>query len=600
MYSKHKDTLPEQTIQRIRTILQELEIEPTIKLLKNTKDIYSAYLVDHKHGWHVNGKGTTETYCMASAYGESMERLQAYYIYSRPEHQNPEPGDEFMLYPDEKIRDTAHCKSDYPFIYEELRAAYALEQNRNVAEISDAELDAFLPEFFTNSAVSVPYYGLAEDEIVYLPEQMISSLCGSNGLSAGNTSYEALNQGISEILERHVKRHIFQNGYTPPEIPKAFLKEKMPELYETISQIESMGPYKIVLKDASLGIGMPVIGALFVDYQNQRYHSKFGASFSIYVAIERCLTELFQGFDLQNPSSHLEFMTRWDVAYSDNWENPDNQKSQLTSDTGSVPITYMAGANSWEFKEWDLCEGYGKSYFDNKQALSFMIEKLRYFESHIYIRSYSFLGFPTYRIFVPGVSTTHLPLGPKRLQHKREKNCIQILKQYPVVKLNQETLDNCFHYLTTGNDFLFDTFDNVAPEAVQAIFYYCYQQTDKAIASLRSLTKKIDAKKYDCAAMELELQEIGMDVTSRDQLLRLFFEEKYVKFAKRAFRKEEGRQDCTYLIDRVIDPQGKKIFSPQSHLDPSARAKMHITMRNKMRENMPNQAEVKKLFQILV
>lgn len=560
MYSKHKDALPEQTIEKIQNILHELEIEPTVKLLKNTNDIYSAFLVDKKHGWHVNGKGTSEKYCMASAYGESMERLQAYFIYDRLDNQNPEPGDEFMIYPDEKISDTSHCKTDYPIIYEELRDVYALEQNRNTEEITDDELDDFLSKYFTKSTISVPYYGLLEDEIVYLPEQMVSALCGSNGLAAGNTPCEALNQGISEILERHVKELIFKKGYTPPEVPREFLKEKMPELYDMIMQVESLGPYTIIIKDASLGIGMPVIGALFVDRENQRYHTKFGASFSMYIAIERCLTELFQGFDLQNPFCHKELMTRWNIDHSANWGDPANRRVQLRSDTGSVPVSFMAGIESWAFKDWDLTEGYGKSNFDNKQALSFMIEKLRYFEPHIYIRSYSFLGFPTYRIFIPGMSVTHLPLGPKRMKHKIEKASVDILKQYPAVRLNQEALDQCFHFLTTENNLLRDSFDDVPMEAVQAIFYYCYNQTDKAIASLRSMTEKKYSKKYDCAAMELELQELGMDVCSRDQLLKLFYEEKYIKFAKRAFRKEEGRQNHAYLIDRVIDPQGKNSF----------------------------------------
>lgn len=594
MYSKHKDALPEQTIARIRGILEEMELHPTVRLLKNGDRIYSSSLLDQEHGWSVNGKGTSEEYCMASAYGEAMERLQAYFIYD-----NRGDEGEFRLYPDEKLSDTRNCKREYPVIFEELRLAYALEKKCSPKEITDEELDEFLRGYFTENIVCVPYYGLEEEELVYLPEQMVSSLCGSNGLAAGNTPYEALNQGIAEILERHVKDIIYQKGYTPPEIPRTFLEEKMPELYEMILQIEAKGPYHIVLKDASLGIGMPVIGVLFVDYENQRYHSKFGASFSMDVAIERCLTELCQGFDLEDTLCHERLMTSWDTAHSADWGNVANRTVQLRSDTGSVPVSFMGGQPSWEFRDWEQSEGYGKSDFDNRQALSFMLEKLRYFEPRIYLRSYSFLGFPTYRIFVPGMSVTHLPIGPERQRYKQEQQSINLLKGYPALKLHPDRLRECFDFLTAENNLLQDSFENIPKEVVQAVFYYYYDQTDCAVKALRSLCGRRDSKKYSCAAMELELQELQMDTASRDRLLALFYEERYTKFAKRAFRKTEGRKDHAYLIDRVIDPLGKKLFSAEEGRTDAARERMHLLMRRKMRENMPDQAEVMSLIRNL-
>ena len=80
MYSKHKDAPPAVTIEKVRNILDELGIKPKLRILKNTDGIYSVQLFDSEGSWSVNGKGTSEEYCMASAYGECMERLQAYYI----------------------------------------------------------------------------------------------------------------------------------------------------------------------------------------------------------------------------------------------------------------------------------------------------------------------------------------------------------------------------------------------------------------------------------------------------------------------------------------------------------------------------------------
>lgn len=597
MYSKHKDTKPSDTIARIEGIFHELQMKPSFRLLKNTNGVFSAFLFDSRHGWHVNGKGTSEEYCKASAYGEAMERLQAYFVYDRLRDDPPAPGDGFIMYPDEKYFQTGDCKSSFPFVYEELRAAYALEQKRETEDVSDGELDAFLRAYFMEKAVLAPYYGLHEDEVVYLPEQMVSALCGSNGLCAGNTPCEALNQGIAEILERHVKEEIFRSGATPPDVPRSFLQERMPQLYETIEQIEGMGPYRIIIKDASMGTGMPVIGALFVDRQSQRYHVKFGASFSMHVAVERCLTELFQGFDLKNAASHEHLMTAWNVESSRNWALPSNRQIQLKSDTGSIPVSFIAGNESWPFRDWEITPGYGKSSFDNQSALSFMIEKLRHFEPHIYIRDYGFLGFPAYRVYVPGVSSTHLPLGPDRMRFRIEKTSVDLLKRYPAVRLNQKALDECRHFITAEENLVREPFDDVPTAAVQAIFFYLYGDTERAIRALRSLPEKQFVKKYRCAAMELELQQLGIDAAQRDKTLELFFEEAHVRYAKRAFRKEEGRSDHAYLIDRVLDPQGKKLFSPAPAPRDADRARLHDAMRDKMRSGMPDQAKLKELFE---
>ena len=82
-----------------------------------------------------------------------------------------------------------------------------------------------------------------------------------------------------------------------------------------------------------------------------------------------------------------------------------------------------------------------------------------------------------------------------------------------------------------------------------------------------------------------------------EEQLELFFEEAHVRYAKRAFRKEEGRSDHAYLIDRVLDPQGKKLFSPAPAPRDADRARLHDAMRDKMRSGMPDQAKLKELFE---
>lgn len=597
MYSKHKDALPEDTIRRIQNIFRELDINPSISVLQNAGGIYSAIMEDKGIGWHVNGKGTTKEYCLASAYAEAMERLQAYHFYERLE-EGESRNDCFCIFPDEILLDTVHCTDTCPEIRRALTEAYAQDQGIAVSDVKETELNDFVCRYFSDTTVMLPYYSVWEDEVVYLPELIISALCGSNGLCAGNTPYEALNQGMAEILERHVKELIFREGYTPPEIPRSYIQENIPSLYQSILSVEKSGPYTIVIKDASMGMGMPVACALFVDRANQRYHAKFGASFSLSVAIERCLTELFQGFDLKNPSYHAQFMTPWSVEGSLKWNDPANRRMQLRTDMGSVPISFISGTPSWEFKDWEKADGYGHAGMDNRTALRFMLDKLHFFHPQVYIRDYSFLGFPAYRIFVHGVSDTHMPIGPKRMRYRIFQEDVEKLYRMPVAKLSEEELMHCYQYLTEKDNVFRDSFGTAPLASVQAVFFYVFGETEKAIRALYAQSAQSASRRYACAAMELELQLLHIDQEARDSTLALFFEAGDTSYACKAFRKESGRSHHTYLIDRVIDPAGRKLFIQNTGTNTSARARMHTVMRAKLRENCPDQGQLSQLFKL--
>lgn len=596
MYSRHKDASPQDTIRRIQGILKELNMEPTVKILRNAGGIYSAIMEDKVHGWHVNGKGTTEEYCLASAYGEAMERLQAYYFYDRISEGEPNLEDGFRISPDERLFETKDYRQVYPEIARSLKEVYALDQKIPEEAVSEGELDDFVCRYFSDITVTLPYYSVREGEIVYLPEHMISALCGSNGLCAGNTPSEALNQGIAELLERHVKEVIFQNGYTPPDIPGEYIRKTAPELYETIRAVEAMGPYRIILKDASLGLGMPVACALFVDRENQRYHAKFGASFSLTVAMERCLTELFQGFDLKNPRYHQAIMTPWNAEQSAKWNDPVNRRLQLRTDMGSVPVSYICGTPSWEFRDWETTEGYGRDGMDNQTALGFMLEKLKRFQPQVYIRDYSFLGFPAYRIYVPGVSDTHLPLGPCCRHYRICKRAVEKLYSVPAVRLSREELTSCYEYLTGENNVYRDDFGIGPLEAVQAVFHYIFGENEKAIQALRAADVRTVSRRYACAAMELELLQLGIPEEARNRTLTLFFEQEDVSYARKTFRRYPELKNPAALIDRVIDPAGRKLFTKPDAGISAGKREMHTRMRRKLRECCPDQ---KSLLQVV-
>ncbi len=49
------------------------------------------------------------------------------------------------------------------------------------------------------------------------------------------------------------------------------------------------------MKDCSLGLGFPVIGTVVIFKDKNKYAFKFGSDPDMAIALERCLTEFFQG-----------------------------------------------------------------------------------------------------------------------------------------------------------------------------------------------------------------------------------------------------------------------------------------------------------------
>ncbi|MBR0342849.1 MAG: hypothetical protein IJH64_11510 [Oscillospiraceae bacterium] len=76
-YSKHKECGPEETVSRIRKILDICGIETQVLNERNQfEGAFSNRIVLKNLGVGTNGKGTTKAYALASGYAEFMERLE--------------------------------------------------------------------------------------------------------------------------------------------------------------------------------------------------------------------------------------------------------------------------------------------------------------------------------------------------------------------------------------------------------------------------------------------------------------------------------------------------------------------------------------------
>ncbi len=103
---------------------------------------------------------------------------------------------------------------------------------------------------------------LTRGEEVLVPFSWFFAINEFNGPSAGNTCEEAVNQGISEIVERHVCALINRHHPKVPAIDLTTVQD--PVARELLQKFTSNG-IELYLNDFSLDTGIPTIGALAID-----------------------------------------------------------------------------------------------------------------------------------------------------------------------------------------------------------------------------------------------------------------------------------------------------------------------------------------------
>ncbi len=458
-YQKHKDSDPLATIHTIRTILLNLKILYTENWLCTTSGSYSVRITDTiiKNG--VNGKGTTPAFTLASAYGECLERIQGgmYLPKDRFFEETWKYGG-FYLAPDEiwSVPEDVHDRNDR--LVDQVTSDYwkgtqdeslqnlldsiihhsDTEPDRDGKSQSDTKkltvLKKWMEQFSSipDKLLCLPFYSVRERSIVALPERIVSHTHGSNGLCAGNTEKEALVQGMAEVLERYAEWMIMEHALCPPTIPRNALSA-YPELIRLIQEIEEKGDFTVVIKDCSLGKGIPVIMSVLIDTGDQRYHCTFGSHPDFPVAVERTLTELLQGFDLGNASDKDHYLVSIFKDLPPESQNPYNFQIQTITRRGVFHPRFFTGDPDWKFENWP-----DRSNYTNDENLICVTELLLTLGSDIYIRDLSYLGIPAYRIVVPGIS--HAPMDRTqfdRLASERKMaSIVHSLPEFRTDKLN--------------------------------------------------------------------------------------------------------------------------------------------------------------------
>lgn len=468
-HKKYKDDQPLNTVRRIRGILHSLEILTVEQWFKAGDSLYSVRVVIAGTDIGQNGKGTTEAYALASAYGEFIERLQIGTLY---------PGDllgpvaleaeGFYYAPDEEYASVEQVLQASGSVVDHLLTSGASELATSAGIESllagklaqwygDDDQDiklALLTEWAgeTPSAcpadfVCLPYYSLKEKKLFAIPVPMLRLPYLHNGAAAGNSPEEALVQAMSEILERYVHQQIMAGKVTPTEIPLDYLEQNS-RLAGMVKQIENQG-FQVMLKDCSLNLGIPIVGVILVDQQVRSYFVKFGVHPSFEVALERCLTEAAQGRDLFGSSR--DWMTKFQY-HDEAVLSPQNAYNVLRTGAGSYPQSFFV-ANSSQFSGYPAV-----SQLNNKELLNLLTTILLKVSKDVLVRDLSYLGFPTFQVIAPGVSEVFEYDGARLSRERLRSQVRQITKNLPAASTPQ--LHKVVTFLVKRAGFVFET-DNL-------------------------------------------------------------------------------------------------------------------------------------------
>lgn len=233
----------------------------------------------------------------------------------------------------------------------------------------------------------------------YLPIQLLLDKTGSNGMCAGNTPKEALIQGLCEILERYAIKKIYQEAPILPLIPIEMFRNT--QIYDLIIKLQQENHIAIYIKDCSFGLGIPIMGVLIVDYAANAYVFNVGAAMSPDIALQRCFTEIYQG---NQYSKILNKINCQDDLIDDSLNSIKNKEmlSFITKGKGKLPNSIFVKGECIDKLNWSLNESDEEDF----KSLINTIQRLGY---DIYIRDVSFLGFPSFYIYIPGMSEVMYP-----------------------------------------------------------------------------------------------------------------------------------------------------------------------------------------------
>lgn len=383
-----KDCSLEETITNMTGLIESLGIKIEIATWRNiVPHVWSVHIRDAESPMcYTNGKGATKDAALCSALGEYLERMSNNYFYNDYYLGEERAQADFVHYPNEKwFKPGPNDSIPDGLMDERFMEIFDGDSELKASHLVDANSGAI-----ERGICALPFTRQSDQQTVHVPANLVGNIFVSNGMSAGNTRYEARVQCLSEILERAVKKQIILEELTLPDVPKAVI-ERFPTIVAGIAKLEDQG-FPVLVKDASLGGKFPVMCVAIMNPRTGGAFASFGGHPKFEVALERSLTELMQGRSFEGlndvpPPTFNEFAIR----------EPNNMVEHFIDSTGVVSWKFFSQAADYEFSDWDFAGS-------TEQEYEYLMGILRDLNKEVYIADYDDLGASACRILVPGYS----------------------------------------------------------------------------------------------------------------------------------------------------------------------------------------------------
>lgn len=305
IFNKYKERDPKDTIKIIWSFFQKqgYRINIVNECLTDGNTYWCSAELHNKNKEVVlrsNGKGTTAEYCLASCFAEMYERYcstlpQGLFTLEK-ETQNSYIKNGYYISSDEELK-------DFNYIY---NSSQRLKKFLNFIESDDYDYLKLHAKIYNKENVlpCVPFQSLTNNDIKYFNPNLISRLGGSSGLAAGNTLQEALVQGISEVFEHYVAEELYYNIQTKYYVLN-FDNLNLPDyLLNIVNSIKIN--YELTIIDLSYNFNLPVLASLLFNREKHVWYINIGSSPVFEIALERILTEIYQGYTNFNDSNYIK------------------------------------------------------------------------------------------------------------------------------------------------------------------------------------------------------------------------------------------------------------------------------------------------------
>lgn len=427
---KFKDEAPLQTINKVRLFLASKNILATESWNNIGNTSYSVHLSIPSTQITANGKGISKDLALASAYGELAERLS-------------------LLLP-------FRVSPFYSMFYETIISKYSRNfhlflRNDFNQWLSSADADCFfeqlscyhskeeLMEFwrkrFNDSSEFKVASSFSEIKLnqeqedttanLTIPLPIVDYYYGSNGMCAGNTFEEALVQGIAEIIERYVqKKIILGKDVKCYDITQAYLSNTK-EMENTILELADRH-FSLTILECISELPIPVICAI-LKKTNGEYYVSFGCHPCVNVGVERAITELLQGYNLQTLDSAFsdQYLIQNSMTYVQ-----ENYMNLIKFGKGAYPIEFIYEKHHTK----DIA--ISAEVQSNKQLLQKLCNILQKNGYKIYLCKGIEIGLFCYHVVIPGLSEVQDLFPPTKIRNDST--------MAPYGRLNELTINEAY------------------------------------------------------------------------------------------------------------------------------------------------------------